>query len=496
MESLSTEQKQAYEAVIKGESIFLTGPGGTGKSHLIGLIADYLRARGVIFSITAMTGCAALLVGNGAKTLHSWAGIGLGKGTIESHAASISKMYPVKKRWMKTEVLIIDEISMMTPDLLELLDGIAKSLRRNQKPMGGIQVVFVGDFLQLPPVAKGGNVKFAFESPVWSQVIDQMIQLKRIFRQDDPTFQGILDEARIGELSTASLAILKSRCDLSWDNEPIQPTLLFTRNADVDSINNSNLAELEGEPHTYVARTLPHGHPVADVARVVEKLDKDANYVAELVLKVGAQVMLITNLDQEKGLVNGSRGVVTGFREGLDWPIVIFKNGQQLPIEPFIWKSDHEPPIERSQIPLRLAYSLTIHKAQGATLDCSLIDIGVSTFEYGQAYVALSRAKNLEGLYIHEVSAAAFRAHPLVKKFYAGTYEPPVAPAPVPVPVPASVTTARGGAERSATAAGGQAVKRKTPPLKGKKAAYGFEEEQEPPQQSSLKNYWGIPPPK
>ena len=488
MDSLSVEQKQAYDAVIRGESIFLTGPGGTGKSYLIGLMADYLRQRGVTFSITAMTGCATLLIGNGAKTLHSWAGIGLGKGTVESHVASINKMGAVKTRWKKTEVLVIDEISMMTPELLELLDGIAKSIRRNQKPMGGIQVVFVGDFLQLPPVAKQGNVKFAFESPVWPQLIKQMIQLKRIFRQKDEIFQRILDEARIGELSAASLATLKTRCDLSWDDEPIQPTLLFTRNADVDSINNSNLAELEGAPQKYVARTLPHGHPVADVERVIEKLDKDANYVTELVLKVGAQVMLITNLDQEKGLVNGSRGVVTGFRDNLNWPIVLFKNGQQLAIEPFIWKSDHEPPIERSQIPLRLAYSLTIHKAQGATLDCSLIDIGPSTFEYGQAYVALSRAKNLEGLYIHEVTAGAFRAHPLVKKFYAGTYEMPVVTTP-----PAPVLVAP-------VAAAASSIKRKTPPLKGKKAAYGFEDEtqqeQEPRQQASLKNYWGIPPAK
>ena len=488
METLSEEQKHAYDAVIKGDSIFLTGPGGTGKSHLIGLIAESLRVRGVIFSITAMTGCAALLIGNGAKTLHSWAGIGLGKGTIESHVASINKMYPVKKRWKKTEVLVIDEISMMTPDLLELMDGIAKSLRNNQKPMGGIQVVFVGDFLQLPPVAKGGNVKFAFESAVWWELIKHTIQLKRIFRQEDPTFQRILDEARIGELSPSSLATLKSRCDLSWDNEPIQPTLLFTRNADVDSINNTNLAELDGEPHKYIAKTLPHGHPVADVAKVVEKLDKDANYVVELTLKVGAQVMLITNLDQEKGLVNGSRGVVTGFRDNLDWPIVIFKNGQQLAIEPFIWKSEHEPPIERSQIPLRLAYSLTIHKAQGATLDCSLIDIGVSTFEYGQAYVALSRAKNLEGLYIHEVSASAFRAHPLVKKFYAGTYEAPAAVA----------QAVAQGAPPIIVAA--PSVKRKTPPLKGKKAIYGFDDEQtqeqQPRQQSSIKSYWGVPTPK
>jgi hypothetical protein len=213
--------------------------------------------------------------------------------------------------------------------------------------------------------------------------------------------------------------------------------------------------------------------------------------------------MLLTNMDIEHGLVNGSRGVVERFCEGTTsdskYPMVKFRNGEVIIISPATWASEDVDGLTREQIPLRLAYPLTIHKAQGATLDCSLIDIGVSTFEYGQAYVALSRAKNLEGLYIHEVSAAAFRAHPLVKKFYAGTYEPPVAPAPAPIPAPVpvlSVTTARGGAERSATAAGGQAVKRKTPPLKGKKAAYGFEEEQEPNQQASLKSYWGIPPPK
>lgn len=478
MSTLSPEQKRAYEAVIRGENIFLTGPGGTGKSHLIAMIAEALTQRGLTYSITAMTGCAALLIGKGAKTLHSWAGIGLGKGPLEASVAYINKTYPLKKRWKKTEVLIIDEISMMTPDLLELLDGIARNIRGKDRPMGGIQVVFVGDFLQLPPVAKGGAVKFAFESPVWWELISETIQLKRIFRQEDPTFQKILDEARLGDVSPESLAVLKKRCDLSWDNEPIQPTLLFTRNADVDSINNSNLAQLDGELLTYKARTIPNGHPLADAERAVEKLDKDANYVPELILKVGAQVMLITNLDQEKGLVNGSRGVVIAFREEVNWPVVRFKNGREIAIEPAIWKSDHEPPIERSQIPLRLAYSLTIHKAQGATLDCSLIDIGPSTFEYGQAYVALSRSKNLEGLYIHEVSASAFRAHPLVKKFYAGTYEKPasVSLAPLAVPVPLAKASS---------------VKRRTP-LSGKKAVYGFDDlPDEPRQQASLKEFWG-----
>jgi len=481
METLSTEQKEAYDAILRGESIFLTGPGGTGKSHLIGLLAERLPALGRTLAITALTGCAALLLGNGAKTFHSWGGIGLGKETAEKLATSIKKVTPLKKRWRDTDALIIDEISMMTPELLELINQIAKIVRKNEKPMGGIQMIFVGDFLQLPPVAKGGLVKFAFESPVWHEIVKKTIQLKHIFRQKDPVFQTILDEARNGELSSQSLTVLKSRRDLSWENEPIQPTLLFSRNMDVDTINNAKLAQLECASQIFSAKTISTGEqgPV-DLQRIVEKMDKDANYVQELTLKVGAQVMLITNLDQERGLVNGSRGVVTGFKELINWPIVRFKNNQYVTIEQHIWKSEHDKPVERSQIPLRLAYALTIHKAQGATLDCALIDIGMNTFEYGQAYVALSRLKSLDSLYIHEVTAGAFRAHPLVKKFYAGLYE---APAPLPPAAPV------------ATAVSALVIKpsvKRTTPIRGKNAMYGFDDEPVP-QQASLKEYFGIP---
>ena len=478
MDGLSIEQRQAYDAVLRGESIFLTGPGGTGKSHLIGLLAERLPAVGKTLAITALTGCAAVLLGHGAKTFHSWAGIGLGKDPVDKLIASIKKFAPLKKRWRKTEVLIIDEISMMTPELLELINQIAKVIRNNTKPMGGIQMIFVGDFLQLPPVAKGGVVKFAFESPVWYEIVKRTIQLKRIFRQNDPIFQTILDEARNGEVSSQSLSILKSRRDLKWENEPIQPTLLFSRNMDVDSINNAKLAELKGEPRIYSVKTISTGEQTpTDLQRITEKMDKDATYVQELTLKVGAQVMLITNLDQEKGLVNGSRGVVTGFKELVNWPIVQFKNNH-ITIEEHVWKSEHEKPVERSQIPLRLAYALTIHKAQGATLDCALIDIGANTFEYGQAYVALSRMKSLESLYIHEVTTGAFRAHPLVKKFYAGEYiapDPPIAVVAVESSIPSIPT-----------------VKRITP-ISGKKAKYGFDDERPAPQQASLKDYFGVP---
>jgi ATP-dependent DNA helicase PIF1 len=469
MDTLSEEQKHAYDAVIKGDSIFLTGPGGTGKSHLIGLIAQQVPS----LAITAMTGCAAILLGHGAKTFHSWAGIGLGKDTAEFIAKKMKSQ--AKKRWKDTSTLILDEVSMLTPELLEMIDKLAKIIRQNSKPMGGMQVVFVGDFLQLPPVSKGGNVKFAFESPVWWEIVKETVQLKRIFRQKDPVFQNILDEARVGEISDESLAILKTRCDLTWDHEPIQPTLLFSRNVQVDSINKANIDNLEGEAQIYKAR-FPSGQTLPD----------DIGFVPELTLKVGAQVMLVTNLDQNKGLVNGSRGVVVQFRkeyttdvvtgeetnDGIMYPVVRFKNGRMETMKYHSWKD-----LFVQQIPLRLAYALTIHKAQGATLDCALVDIGMNTFEYGQAYVALSRVKSIDSLYVHEVFAGAFRAHPLVKKFYTGTYLQP--PPRVPDPVISVMKI--------------PSVKRITP-ISGKKATYGFDgDDVSSPKQSSLKDYFGVP---
>ncbi len=436
MEHFSPEQREAFEAIQNGESIFITGPGGTGKSFLIRQIVDEIPKRtGKVVAVTAMTGCAALLLGRFAKTLHSWAGIGLGRGTPQSLAQGIRKLPPLAKRWRETNILIIDEISMLTPLLLETLDEIAKILRRSQRPFGGLQVVFVGDFLQLPPVAKEGVTRFAFESPVWSSLVKQTIHLKTIFRQQDTTFQEILDEARMGSLSKESLATLETRINQDYKKEKIQPTILFTRRVDVEEINSSHLDKLPGVAKTFSAVTGPSSHPASEILATSNKMDKEGMYVPTLTLKEGAQVMLVTNLDMDKELCNGSRGVVIGFQEITNWPIVQFKVETRV-IEPHLWESEHNPPITRSQIPLRLAYALTIHKSQGATLDCALIDVGPSVFEYGQAYVALSRVRNLEGLYIFDICPRAFRAHPLVKSFYDGTYSPPVVQEMPPVNVP------------------------------------------------------------
>ena len=431
IESLNAEQREAFDAIATGKSIFITGPGGTGKSYLIQAIYNLIPDRlGKHVSVTAMTGCAALLLGRYAKTLHSWAGVGLGRGTSAQLATAIRRSGWTLRRWLATDVLIVDEVSMLTSDFLEKLNEVAQIVRRNTQPMGGIQVVFVGDFYQLPPVVKADEegkreIPFVFESPVWKQIVGQTISLKQIVRQADPVFQAVLNEARIGEVTQQSLDILRSRQGLNWQSELIRPTLLFTRRVEVDIVNDKNLKALTTERKLFAADTVfapleslrGLSKETPEIKRAIEKLDKDASYVVELILAVGAQVMLLSNMDPQQGLVNGSRGVIVGF-DGMNTPLVQFRHGQPIPVSAATWESEEVEGLFRKQIPLRLAYAITVHKAQGATLDSALIDIGSNTFEYGQAYVALSRVKSLDSLYIWDVEPSAFRAHPKVKKFY------------------------------------------------------------------------------
>jgi ATP-dependent DNA helicase PIF1 len=444
MDTLNSGQRAAFDAIMEGKSIFLTGPGGTGKSFLIKEVFETLNTPGHSVSLTAMTGCAALLLHNKAKTLHSWSGIGLGADVVPLLVGKIKKSRRAMLGWLKTDTLVIDEVSMLTAELFEKLEEIARKIRKNDLPFGGLQLIMVGDFFQLPPVSKGEETKFVFESPLWASMGLTTHALTEIVRQKNPEFQAILNEARTGNLSKASLKVLRKRMDLDYKSLEIQPSMLFTRRGEVDTINTTHLKKLTTEKKTYTATTV--FNPITqtrglsktspEVEHAVQALDKVAAYSVELTLAVGAQVMLLTNMNPGAGLVNGSRGVVVGFErpsakeEDLSgsapppkygdvlFPVVRFKSGKQT-IQFHDWELQEFPGVKRQQIPLKLAYAITIHKAQGATLDCALIDVGGRTFEYGQAYTALSRVKDMESLYIHDIAPEAFKAHPKVVAFYA-----------------------------------------------------------------------------
>lgn len=440
---MNTAQQAAFDAIEAGKSVFLTGPGGTGKSYLLNEL--WKRSTKEV-SLTAMTGCAALLLNSKSKTLHSWAGVGLGTDVVPLLVSKIRKSRRAALRWLKTDILVIDEVSMMTPDLFEKLDEVGRKVRRNElMPFGGLQIVLVGDFFQLPPIS---TESFVFESPLWKKLGLETHELTEIVRQKDPVFQTILNEARRGELSKGSVKLLRKRMNLDYKSLTVQPTMLFTRRVEVDQINARELKKLTTERHVFKATTVfnPSANTAGltvtspDVHTAVLKLDGNAAYTPELVLAVGAQVMLLFNMNHEAGLVNGSRGVVVDFkkaepdtdkafikRDETLMPVVEFKSGDRRIIDYNTWEVQDFPGVLRKQIPLKLAYAVTIHKAQGATLDCALIDVGDRTFEYGQAYVALSRCKDIESLYVHDLDAAAFRANPKVKEFYS--------PAPSPSPI-------------------------------------------------------------
>lgn len=441
LDTLTHEQLQVVHHLLKGHNIFLTGGGGVGKSYLLSVIYNELPSLKKQFDslqspysvpkltriqITAMTGCAALLLGNKAKTLHSWSGIKLGKGTVNELFVRIRRSPKAMRNWLCTDLLIIDEVSMLTSELLDKLNQLAKKLRSNQKPFGGMQVMFVGDFYQLPPVNKNDEkIIFAFESDGWNEIIHTSIELTIIQRQKDEIFQKILTEARFGQLSKESCEILKTRQNLEWRQNKIKPTLLFPRRAEVDMINDANLRSLQGKRYHYKARLLYDGlipenfnETDENFVRALKQYDNDAPYLVELELALNTQIMLIANMDMTLGLVNGSRGVVTGFCPATELPIVEFINGIVKTIGNHSWAIEDYEFISRSQIPLRLAYACTIHKGQGSSLDSALVDIGSGNFEFGQAYVALSRCRSLEALYVYDFDPVSFRAHPKVKQFY------------------------------------------------------------------------------
>ena len=443
---LSDEQQIALDKFKKGENLFITGPGGTGKTFLIKELINNCSKK---IQVCALTGCAAILLQCNARTIHSWSGIKLANGEIEDIVESIVNNKYQRKTWRSTQVLIIDEVSMMSKKIFDLLNIVAKTCRHNIKPFGNMQIIFLGDFYQLPPVNKSDdedNNKFCFESEEWFNVFpkNNHILLTKIFRQDDIEYKNILMNIRKGIFDKKTKEILEKRKIKFEKDDKEQDNIIkiFPLKIKVDRVNITNFLKLEGEEYNSdilikkdVREMIDSGKPIAD--KYIEaykraspkQVDFEINYIRgnspsvnELKLKIGARVMCIINLDMDNEICNGSQGVVENIvkdnKNDMKIILVKFDNGIRREISKHGWQSEVYPNIVMYQFPLVLAWAITIHKIQGATLDKGIMDIGDSIFEYGQTYVALSRIKKLEGLYLTALNINKIKVNPTVNEFY------------------------------------------------------------------------------
>lgn len=418
----SKTQEEAIIYFKLGYNMLISGPGGSGKSYLIkylNLLGETLNKK---IQVCALTGCAALLLNCHAKTLHSWAGIGLGTEDKPKIISKIKKNKYLVKRWRKIDCLIIDEVSMMSKKLFDLLDEIGQEIRMNNKPWGGIQLILSGDFYQLSPVGdkeEEDSSKFCFESENWNKTIQKSFILDKIFRQEDNSFINLLDDIRQGKFNKEDLNLIKQCLLKNSKDLEIKPIKLYPTKNKVNKLNKIELDKLESKEELFECKfnlSKKSKYSDEEIEREKKYLLKNSLFDEKLILKKGCQVMCISNLDLNKGICNGSTGKVIDFIDGK--PKVKFYNNQEIVIESQVWKSEKIPELSVEQVPLILAWAVTIHKSQGATLDIAEIDVGNSVFTTGQTYVALSRVKNLEGLYLKSFNENKIKVDSKVTKFY------------------------------------------------------------------------------
>jgi len=451
---MSPEQRHAFDKYKLGQNIFITGPGGTGKSALIREIYRYATACEHNIQVCALTGCAAVMLECKAKTIHSWAGIGLANGDIERIVDRVNKNFFKKKDWRKTRTLIVDEVSMMSKRLFDVLDTVGKFIRNcHSRPFGGIQLVFCGDFYQLPPVGVStehpDNARFCFESESWFATfpIENHIQLKQIFRQNDPVYCEILNQVREGRITRRTDEILRSRVgvtlpDVSEDGTPqTKPTILYSTRARADEINRLEMEKLtlidpDSPMYTYTLKfntdlVLSEKDRQFRASQSKERILLELNTLKNSILcdevinlRVGSQVMCVVNMEESMTsaatpICNGSQGIIVRMTDtSPPLPIVRYNNGLEMIMNYHMWLSDNIPGIGVSQIPLILSWAITIHKSQGATLERCVIDIGEEVFEAGQSYVALSRIKSLEGMSIISYDVKKILVNKRVREYY------------------------------------------------------------------------------
>ncbi|MBI5138732.1 MAG: AAA family ATPase [Candidatus Vogelbacteria bacterium] len=425
-------QAQALDILKTGANVFLTGEPGAGKTHTINEYILYLRRCGVDTAVTASTGIAATHLSG--MTIHSWSGIGIRPKLNHYDLDKLASTEYLVKRISRAKVLIIDEVSMLGPETLTMVDQVCREIKDSSEAFGGMQIVFVGDFFQLPPIVRyeavqkkdnyvnqeslwGAEIvldeeakappRFAFASPAWEAASPMVCYLTEQHRQDDPEFLQLLSAIRRNEFEEGHLEHLGKR-KVTADRLPTGIPKLYTHNLNVDAVNENTLRKIPSAERKYKMVTTGKEH-------IVATLKKGCLSPELLTLKIGAEVMFTKNKPKD-GFVNGTLGVVESFAVPSGNPVVKIKSGQKIEVAPMMgWSIEENGKIKASltQIPLRLAWAITVHKSQGMSMDAAVMDLR-QVFEYGQGYVALSRVRRLDGIHILGWNPQAFKVHPEV----------------------------------------------------------------------------------
>lgn len=397
-------QSEALDILKTGGNVFLTGEPGAGKTYVLNQYIEWLEDCGVGVAVTASTGIAATHIGG--MTIHAWSGIGARDELSAYDLDRIATKEKIVKRVKAAKVLVIDEISMLDGRMLDMVERVCRTIRQRPEAFGGLQIILVGDFFQLPPIAARGDMpRFAFESNGWQNARFLTCYLTEQFRQEDDLLLSLLGSIRKGEIEEEHYTLLGEQTEIELEN--IEPTKLFTHNKDVDAVNESRLTELGGSVATFTMES-------RGAKPVLEGLMKNCLSPQSLRLKREAMVMCTKN-NFEVGYVNGTLGRVVDF-DGVDgWPIIETSDGRKIKMTPAPWSVEEDGKVtaEITQVPLRLAWAITIHKSQGMSLDAAEIDLR-NAFTYGQGYVALSRVRTLAGMKILGLNANSLMVDPKI----------------------------------------------------------------------------------
>ena len=408
-------QDEALNILKTGANVFLTGEPGSGKTHTVNEYVKYLHSYNIDPAITASTGIAATHIGG--MTIHSWSGIGIKNKLDKYDLDKIAGSEHISKRLRRTKILIIDEVSMLSAETLSMVDAVCREVKQNSEPFGGLQVVFVGDFFQLPPIVRVGRsedrqglliespvARFACDSTAWEKARPIVCYLTEQHRQDDDIFLSILSAIRSNDFDEEHMGHIEKR-KIAHSSAPKGVPKLFSHNADVDRVNDDTLLKIENEERVFEMSS--QGAPA-----LVTALIKGCLSPERLALKVGASVMFTKN-NMRDGFVNGTLGTVVGFSRTSGQPLVKTRNGMTIEVAPLEWVVEENGVVRARivQVPLRLAWAITVHKSQGMSLDEAVMDLS-QVFEFGQGYVALSRVRRLSGLHLLGWNARTFQVHP------------------------------------------------------------------------------------